>query len=89
MVPLPFWRRLRWQLTFALALLAVEVVLVVEAVTLSETSSQARRQVLDRLNYPDYPLTRACHSKGIDRALRQESGVRYALGRRHGGLARR
>jgi rsbT co-antagonist protein RsbR len=48
--PLPFWRQLRWQLTFALALLAVVAVLVVETVTLSETSSQARRQVFDRLN---------------------------------------
>ena len=47
--PLPFWRQLRWQLTFALALLAVVAVVMVEAVTLAETSSRSRSQVQGQL----------------------------------------
>ena len=46
---LPFWRRIRWNLTFAFVLLVVLALTIVQAITLPLTRANAQQQVLNQL----------------------------------------
>src|SRR5215475_6475776 len=46
---LPFWRQIRWNLTFAFVLLVVLALTIVQAITLPLIRANAQQQVLNQL----------------------------------------